>query len=236
MVIFIPNVPCKYQHLIESQRHQFILLHKLIDNEEYRNHYLKLSEKKDKLNTKYYFILDNSAYEMGESMNAELLLEWAEKLNVDEIIIPDVYKNMNKTLEYFYKYSKDERFLKYKLMGVPQGSNEQEYTFCLMSMLAEDKVKVIGLNKIKKRDLSLIKTMKQIERIPIYKNKEFHMLGTNNLFEWGLMREIPEIRSADSRVLAKMITGVDDIWEEELNKTQLKNLKNLINEVKKWEN
>ena len=63
--------------------------------------------------------------------------------------------------------------------------------------------------------------------------KEVHLLGVQKLSDWALL-DTNRARSADSRILAKLVTGNDDPWEEELNVTQMNILKNLIDEVSKW--
>lgn len=224
MTEFIPNVPCKYQYLLKDNKTQFILLHKLIDNQEYLNYYL---------NNKFeYILLDNSAFELGESMDGNLLMQYAKKLKVNEIIIPDVYRDKDKTLqltnEFIEKNWMECQINNIKMMGVPQGKDENELFNCLIEMLYNTHIKVIGLNKLWKRDY---KTLQSIIYLCLKANKEVHFLGTKNLLDWGLIKSLDGVRSADSRILTKLVSGVDNMWEITLSYEEIAILGNFIKEI-----
>lgn len=218
-MIIIPNVPCK--HVMDFPvEMEFVLLHKLLDNKFYRDYYIATKDDGK------YRILDNGAFELGEGLNDELLLEWAEKINATEIILPDVYGKKDETLKQMLDFLDKHPKCKYKMMVVPQGSDEAEMEACLTLMLGENRVHCIGLNKLWESKLDYA-----VEIIKSFSNKEIHMLGVNKLSDWN--SKLP-IRSADSRILSKLVTGVEDPWEEELDKTQLSILKRLVDEVSKW--
>lgn len=229
-MIIIPQVPCKYTKDFPTEI-EFILLHKLINNEAYRNYYIE-----NKNNGKFK-ILDNSAFELGAGLSDELLMEWAEKINATEIIIPDIYGDKDKTLELMKSFLTKYPDCKYKLMAVPQGKDSTELNNCFSEMMTERKITCIGLNKLWKRDKSKPHKRTEIEYtlgiIKALSDKDVHILGVNDLSDWTL-NGLREARSADSRILTKIVTGVDDCWEEELNETQLIILKRLIEEVGKW--
>lgn len=215
-MIKINQVPCKYTAQFPTEM-EFILLHKLLDNKKYRSYFIK-----NKNNDKYK-ILDNSAFELGESLDGELLIKWAKKINANEIIIPDSYSNKEKTLqlmdEFLNKYK--NKIKKYKLQAVPQGKNQEELDECCLIMLDNPKIDIIGLNKLWNRK-------------EIRVTEKNHILGTNNLLEMGYPN-LQSARSIDSRVVSKIITGKEDPWEEKLTKQQLIILQNLIDEVNKNE-
>ena len=81
----IHQLPCRYQKLCKDN-FKFILLHKLITNKTYRDFYKNKS--KDS-----YFLLDNGAYELGESMNSYLLLIWSKIIKAEELVVPDFFGN-----------------------------------------------------------------------------------------------------------------------------------------------
>lgn len=223
-MILIPNVPCKYVDKYPTEI-DFILLHKLIDNEYYRNYYIN-----NKDNGKWK-VIDNSAYELGSGLDSELLLEWAEKINASEIIIPDVYGDKDETLKLMNDFLKKYPNCKYKLMVVPQGANERELYDCYIEMLENDKIYSIGLNKLWRKDSYMINNI--FKEVVEYCDKPIHLLGVNKLSEWAVHFK-HRIRSADSRILSQIILGTDDIWESELTEEQQEALYNLIKEVRWW--
>lgn len=218
-MIIINNVPCEVVELFPSEI-EFILLHKIIDNEHYREYHLKQKD-----STKYK-ILDNSAFELGAGLDDELLLEWAVKLNVNEIIIPDVYGDKEKTLVLMREFFSKHPECPFKLQVVPQGKNQEELFDCYHQMINHVKVDVIGINKLWNRKAlknTLSRTIKPI-----------HLLGVNSISEWFYDYGDLNIRSADSRVLSKIVLGTEDIWECEVGDEQLFLLSHLIEDFEKW--
>ena len=229
----INNVPCGYQHLFDKKI-VFILLHKLIDNKKYQDFYMDSNNKFDLI------ILDNSAFELGESLDKKLLMEWAHKLkkrhpeSMIEVIIPDVYGDKEKTLELMKDFLKMDTS-GFNLMAIPQGKNELELIACLNEILKEPRIKCIGLNKLWDKSL-LEKIVKPI----IERGRSIHRLGVKDLSDWVLFNS-KLIRSTDSRILSKIVTGNDgtnqndDLWECSLSESQIEILRNLINEVDVWQ-
>lgn len=220
-MIIIPNVPCRYVSLFPTKM-DFILLHKLVDNECYRNYYL------DTKDSGKYKILDAGTFELGEGLGDELLIEWAEKINASEIIIPDVYGDKEKTLERMKEFL-EKCPGKYKLQAVPQGKMLRELIDCLDEMCKEPRVTTIGYNKLWDRHCMLNPFFNKH-----LNEKENHLLGVNSLKEWALLSDTKSFRSADSRILTKIVTGKDDPWEAKLEPDQLLILRRLIEEVEKW--
>jgi len=227
-MIKINNVPTGYQKDFDGAN-VFVLLHMLIENEEYRNFYTDSNHKFDLI------ILDNSAFELGKSMDSVLLIRWALILKethpeaVVEIIIPDVYGNKDKTLESLYDFISRWDLTGFKLMAVPQGENIEELTDCLSDMLSYfPEVDTIGINKLWDESC-----WEYVFKKITYYGKEIHKLGVNNLKDWT-NPSLNLVRSADSRILSKLVTGKEDPWDSKLDETQIKILKNLFDEVKKW--
>ncbi len=224
MVKLINNVPCEYVEQFDTDV-EFILLHKILDNKKYREYYQAQRD-----NGKYK-ILDNGAYELGSSLDPIMLIAYANTLDVDEVIAPDVFKDKDKTL---VKLNEFVRLcpVEFRIQAVPQGRNTGELVECLNEMLNNPRVSVIGFNKLWDRhSLLFAENVKRAYGM----GKEVHLLGVNNLHDWVSVYENKFIRSADSRVISKIVSGVDDTWEVKLDKNQLNILKRLHTEVMLWQ-
>jgi len=232
MVKLIHNVPCFHTPEFPAKEFEFILLHKILDNKFYREYYL------DQRNNGKYKILDNSAFELGEGLGSAELIEWAHKLHVDEIVIPDIYGDKDKTLKAMNDFLIDWDISSYgfSLMAVPQGKTQLELQQCLQKMLDEPRVHCIGLNKLWKRekdnDRQMLSNYEYAIEIVSQSKKQVHLLGVNKLSDWAL--DIKKARSADSRICSQIILGKPDIWEEKMSKDHLMACKRLIEEVSKW--
>jgi hypothetical protein len=223
MVKLINNVPCKYVDQFKTDI-EFILLHKILDNKKYREYYVK-----QKNNGKYK-ILDNGAFELGKGISDNTLLEWAVKLNVNEVIAPDTFKDKDDTLAKLYSFL--FAFPAFKIQAVPQGNNQKELMECLESMLQFTHIDVIGFNKLWDRHSLLFE--EAVRRV-YSMGKEVHLLGVNNLSEWVNIFKSQHIRSADSRILSKIVSGQEDTWEVVLDNNQLRILKRLHQEILMWQ-
>lgn len=174
-----------------------------------------------------YKILDNGAYEKGYPTALYHLIQMADKLKADEIVIPDVFQNAKATLIHFkdfrgYIAGHPEVKKKYKFMAVPQGKTAHEYLNCLHTMATCTEVDVIGLSFIVIKDaFKEITGFSDIRRNRLFltsilalsplvtKGKEFHLLGMGNCQELELQKKHPFIRSADSSTC--FIHGLYDI-------------------------
>ena len=78
MMELILQTPIGFEYLSQNPKFSFILLH-LLKNKKYKEYYLKQNT---------YRILDNSCYELGESLDSDILMKEAKELNVNEVIIP----------------------------------------------------------------------------------------------------------------------------------------------------
>lgn len=225
-MIYINNPPIYNLHLNDCNKMNFVLLH-LTEKEKYWKYFLARDTSK-------YTILDNSAFELGVALDAKLLMKIANELKVDEVVVPDVFENKRKTLDkledFFVEFPANGK-LKYML--VPQGKDLKEMMECLEFMLEFDKVdnhkKVIGLNKL--WDITTIPRAVQTIKDYSY-NIDIHKLGCNNLREWFMLKDIIGLRSADSRIFAKICSGVDDPWDIRLTVAECKFFINLIAELK----
>lgn len=167
------------------QDYELYLAHQILANP---NKFEFLSQEKDCS----YKILDNSAYELGKGLNLEQLLQAAEIIGADEIVLPDIYKS-NESLEYSLKYLLEiPASFKRKIAIVAQASN------------------VIDL----KTNLTKIKQLKRIDTIMLPKwsyswrmdlmgaltdtDKKIHWLGMGNNITEVIGPYSDKIRSIDT--------------------------------------
>lgn len=101
-----------------------------------------------------YKILDNSLIELGGSVNLERVLDAADKIHADEIILPDVFqdgpatvKAVKEALQYLSKIWPNRNW-PYKLMAVAQGCDVEEWLDCYKALVAMPDVDVIGIPKV----------------------------------------------------------------------------------------
>lgn len=114
-----------------------LLLTHLLDNADYRNHY------KEQRGSGAYLILDNSAHEMGEGQGAHNLMLKAVQMNAQEVVVPDVLFNAEKTVEravsahetWFEGQHGGMLKLNPSFMYVPQGQTPDEWSECLNQLI-----------------------------------------------------------------------------------------------------
>ena len=100
-----------------------------------------------------YKILDNSLIELGESVHVGRILKAAEEIEADEIILPDVFQNSDRTIRAveIALHEIDQVYrdkCPYKLMAVAQGYCLQDWRECYMTFLENPKIDVIGIPKV----------------------------------------------------------------------------------------
>jgi hypothetical protein len=112
--------------------YDYCLPHLLDKYDQYREYFVN-AKKQGR-----YIIMDNSLHELGEAYDTDRLLHWIEELTPDEFIVPDVWENMEASIEnaaywVFMKLPKDtlkvavvqaksideakECYLKYRSLG-----------------------------------------------------------------------------------------------------------------------
>lgn len=133
-----------------------------------------------------YVMLDNSIVELGESVSLQDILDAADEVNADEIVLRDAYPNGPKTIE---RIKEDIEYLrknnligKYKLMAVCHGENFKDFkdTFDYINSIPE--IDVIGIPKVLSK---WIGNRSNLSPIFMGTNKELHFLGS-----WYNLKEI----------------------------------------------
>lgn len=187
-----------------------MLLSHLAEDEEYANEAVKHPE--------VYKIVDNSIVELGESVTLDTILNAAEKLQANELILRDAYPRGPETCQRIKEDIEELRRRgltnKYKIMAVCHGQNEKEFkdTFEFINSIPE--ITCIGIPKV----LSVWCGDRQ-NLFHIWKNtnKELHLLGSwYSLSEMLRLRpEVRErVRSCDTCLPSLLAIQNKHVWED----------------------
>jgi hypothetical protein len=116
------------KHQRKLSDYMYVLLHKLIEDPVYAQ---KAFDYKASGGTVY---MDNSCFELGESLEDDLLYEWCEKLNPDIVVLPDVLGDRLATLDRTFGFLDRYPHVASYGMAVAQGSSRQELIECYADM------------------------------------------------------------------------------------------------------
>lgn len=121
----------------------YALVHMLEKSEEYREHFLKAKEKGRNI------ILDNSAFELGESFDPELFVKWIYKLKPTYYVVPDKLRDAEATVGKMDTFFKMNPAIKEgtgsQSIGVVQGTTYTECVWCYEQLAP--RCDVIAFNK-----------------------------------------------------------------------------------------
>lgn len=234
--------------LKEIHKYQDILfcLAPYCKDEEYKN-YFKSAFK--------YIILDNGVAENILISNEELV-NLAIEIKANEIIIPDIIGDYEKTkkqreefLEKFYEKLKKNDI---KIQSVIQGKTIEEYEKCLNEINGDYRIDVIGIpfrinyaqfNGKTKEENCMHNRLLFLNTFNFF--KPVHCLGCNLMKELKHLYYIGKVRSCDSKIIARYSKSLQKIVfddkekpeeklfvNDELNDKQIKCLINNIKFVK----
>lgn len=132
----IPKQLFPYHDLISD--YPYVLGHLLNNDRGYTEFY------KEKLKTAPYSILDNSAFELGQSIPGDELYELGEEFKPTHLVLPDKVNDYKQTMEnaveYLGKYKSDS----VEYIGVCQGDTFEKIADCI-DFYVEKKVDIIAL-------------------------------------------------------------------------------------------
>lgn len=171
------------------------LTHLVLKDKAYRRFYAK----EDK-----YKLIDNGLFE-GEPNPIEKVLEAAEMIGADEIVLPDILYDGKATVK-AVKAAIKKVPTKYVLHAVVQGSTPSEWWQCLQELQDIPEVNVIGLSKLScpkafSTDIATARlriTMQMELNGMWHKDKQYHLLGGSNNLLYELFYQSGRIRSIDS--------------------------------------
>ena len=104
--------------------YMFVLLHKILEDEQYANTVLDFSDHGE------IIYLDNSCFELGESLDNKLLYEWYQRIEPEYVVLPDVLGDYRRTLQRSIEFANDYPETIPNGMPVIQGSTPDEMIDC----------------------------------------------------------------------------------------------------------
>lgn len=223
----------------------YALVHLLDENEEYAERFVSIARYRNIPNLSGKprpLILDNSAYELGESFDPEKFAEWVEILRPDYYVVPDVPGEAEATLIAFEEWGKKYKGLPGKRMGVLQGKTATEAVNCFR-YLQQFGADIIGIpfligrgfgatddiNLMSARVLLYSQIYEQCTEHPI------HLLGVSLPQEGKYASKMPWIVSVDTSnpIVAGMqglVYGLNEIDHDGLDHKPSELMADLIEE------
>lgn len=198
----------------------YVLAHLIGHDQEYTDFYVR------KCKTANFSILDNSAFELGKSVDFEVLIEAAELVKPTHVVVPDWVNDCEKTIEFLNAFLLflEKRYgslhkLPFKLITVIQGNNMgelyrslNEITYWKKQCPAIDIV-AMPFDTIPGTDYHNIRYIVFQHMKTVFKDNHLkvHLLGLQNYSEYQLYsKEDKElIQSVDSS--APIIYGWNNI-------------------------
>ena len=193
------------------QKYELYLTHKILENPK---KFEFLANEKGVS----YKILDNSACELGEGLDFAKVLEAAEVIGADEVVLPDLPRKGN-SLAYTLKYLIDvPTDCKYKLAAVVQGETEEEILTCAEQILQLKRINTImipkwycqlnssnglGRHVLTKKIIMLMDALQA--------KKEIHWLGLDTGIRELITPLVQIVRSVDTGLFAAYSTPQ---WEK----------------------
>ena len=116
--------------------YDYCLPHLLDQNEDYLN-YFKWAKENDR-----YIIMDNSLHELGHAYDTDRLLHWVEYFEPNEFIVPDVWQDMEASLENAAEWARIKLPYYTTKVAVVQAKSIEEAAECYT------KYKILGYRKI----------------------------------------------------------------------------------------
>lgn len=176
-------VPSKYLPILRDKKFHMALAHVALEDDVYRMFYTSCSHSKEN-----YVILDNGAFE-GADVSFYGLCKLVTRMQVDEVILPDVLGDKEATLDACLNacYNVVKSILwcdnpnKPHLMGVAQGANIDEWVECAIDLLRPGLISVLGVPKLLLEYEGVdarIKAITQLKKeLPENKWPQIHLLG-----------------------------------------------------------
>lgn len=227
------EVPIKLlEESINFNDYDYCLLHLTYENDEYKSFYKKSLKNGRKV------ILDNSMYELGDSLTNKQLAEGVIDIKPTEYVIPDKMNDIKETIKRFKSFIKEYPSLPGLKIGVVQGSTIEELIECYKFMSVHaDKIAIpfgskayneynLGKNILENRTYGRQKFIKYLVDNNIWNyEKPHHLLGCNlpTEFNYYLYKKI-NIESIDTSnpiingILSKYYDPVNGINEKSIIK------------------
>jgi hypothetical protein len=132
----IPKQLFPYHDLISD--YPYVLGHLLNNDRQYTEFY------KEKLKIAPYSILDNSAFELGQSIPGDELYELGEEFRPTHLVLPDKVNDYRQTMENAVEYLNNHKSDNVKYIGVCQGDTFEDIADCV-DFYTEKGIDIIAL-------------------------------------------------------------------------------------------
>jgi len=186
--------------------YDYCLPHLMDENEEYRNFFYESKE------MGRYIVMDNSLHELGEAYNSERLIHWVNEIKPEEFIVPDVWEDMEKSIENAQFWSQIELPEGVVKVAVVQAKNIREAEKCVNSYLKLGYKKIAFSygasyyneicphpNKDLGKAIGRYMVVNSLYKMGILKSFDrVHLLGTAWPAEFGMYKNIECIESIDT--------------------------------------
>lgn len=182
----IPKQLFPYHDLISD--YPYVLGHLLNNDRGYTEFYKK------KLETAPYSILDNSAFELGQSIPGEELYELGEEFRPTHLVLPDKVNDYRQTMENAVEYLGKYKSYNLKYIGVCQGDTFEQIADCIDFYVEKD-VDIIALpfDLVSDSDYVTVRfrflSWWYANRYKFFGGSyKFHLLGCQNPVEFQLFK------------------------------------------------
>ena len=199
-------VPVGSLEKIQTRGYHMCLANIVTRDSVYADFYANLASDDD-----HWVLMDNGAAE-GEQLPTDILVKCYDAIQPDEIVLPDTLcdgvDTLRKTEEVIAKI--DEYYqnkVPFSFMAVPQGKNLEEWYECAKQMVANPRIKTIGISKflqIATNDITVRwKAAKLLDGL-IKQNRRYdmeaHLLGCGEspLLIDSIRKSFPFVRGCDS--------------------------------------
>ena len=181
--------------------YQFVLLHKILEDKDYAEMVCEFA------NNGEFTYLDNSCFELGESLDNDVLYEWFQRLEPDFVVLPDVLGDRRRTLERSIEFANDYPDTISNGMPVIQGATPDEMIDCYNEFIEySDKWPIIGIPFVYRwadKDPTLqanerIKLLERMDRECIDRKFKHHLLGAWQAREFAHYKDYNWIHSIDT--------------------------------------
>jgi hypothetical protein len=188
--------------------YQFVLLHKILEDKDYAELVCAFAGCGE------FTYLDNSCFELGESLDNDILYEWFTRLEPNYVVLPDVLGDKKRTLERSLEFVNDYPDTIIHGMPVIQGSTPDEMIECYNDFMKFEVgheggilgFPIIGIPFVYSwidKDPTLqanerIKLLEKMDKECINKSLKHHLLGTWQAREFAHYRNYDWIHSIDT--------------------------------------
>lgn len=180
----------QYRHKLD---YDFVIASHFLDVPEYANAYTRTDDSR-------FVILDNGAFETGESIPSDKYLQVISKVRPNMIVLPDVVNDASSTIHECSEFlttvapmfNSDLQF-----MGVLQGESTTDYMKCLDFYISSSSVNTIGIPyHLFYRPKFIIKN--EINAICKERGLNIHILGLPNPTEVLELKHFSQVTSLDT--------------------------------------